>query len=138
MIKIAISFVDGKKYFAEPPVPIDRCNPTPCGPNAQCNNGECICVPEYRGNPYQGCRPECVQNTDCRQTQACYRNKCQDPCVNTCGQNAICNVYNHVPMCSCPVGMSGNAFVVCNIFRGAKNSIYFTYFQWNLAGVLEL
>ena len=96
----------------------DPCNPSPCGPNAQCNNGVCTCLAEYQGDPYLDCRPECVLNTDCPLTQTCLRNKCVDPCIGTCGQNAVCNVYNHVPMCSCPAGMTGNAFVFCNPFRG--------------------
>lgn len=41
------------------------------------------------------------------------RNKCQDPCPGTCGDTAQCNVVNHVPMCTCPVGYIGNAFVQC-------------------------
>lgn len=100
-----------------------------CGPNAECNNGVCTCLPEYRGNPYELCRPECVLNNDCPQNRACVRNKCIDPCIGTCGQNAICNVYNHVPMCSCPNGMSGNAFILCTVSKGAypSNSILINF-----------
>lgn len=110
-------------------VPSDLCNPSPCGPNAECNNGVCTCLPEYRGNPYELCRPECVLNNDCPQNRACVRNKCIDPCIGTCGQNAICNVYNHVPMCSCPNGMSGNAFILCTVSKGAypSNSILINF-----------
>lgn len=91
----------------------DPCNPNPCGPNAQCNNGICTCISEYQGDPYTGCRPECVLNTDCTRTKACIRNKCVDPCPGTCAPNAICDVVNHIPMCSCPFGLIGNAFVEC-------------------------
>lgn len=93
---------------------LDKCNPSPCGSNAQCNNGECSCLPEYQGNPYSGCRPECVLNTDCSRNQACLRNKCRDPCPGACAINADCTVINHVPMCSCPEGMTGNAFSRCS------------------------
>lgn len=41
------------------------------------------------------------------------QNKCKDPCPGTCGQNAQCDVVNHIPMCSCPSGFTGNAFVTC-------------------------
>ena len=104
--------------YPEPPPPRepvrdDPCNPSPCGPNAQCNNGICTCLPEYQGDPYQGCRPECVLNSDCPRDKACIRSKCIDPCPGTCGQDAICEVINHIPMCSCPNGMAGNAFVQC-------------------------
>uniref|UniRef100_A0A6E8W1C0 Dumpy n=1 Tax=Anopheles coluzzii TaxID=1518534 RepID=A0A6E8W1C0_ANOCL len=98
-----------------PPEPVndDPCNPSPCGANAQCQNGICTCLPEYQGDPYRGCRPECVLNSDCARDRACIRSKCVDPCPGTCGQDALCEVINHIPMCRCPDGMAGNAFVQC-------------------------
>jgi hypothetical protein len=109
------------KFLGEPVV-TDPCNPSPCGPNAQCRNGQCSCLPEFQGDPYQGCRPECVQSTDCPRDKACMQRKCRDPCPGTCGQSAVCLVSNHVPMCSCPSGMQGDPFVACrpvpgNLFR---------------------
>lgn len=95
----------------------NSCNPSPCGPNADCNNGICTCIRDYRGDPYTGCRPECVLNNDCPTNQACIRSKCADPCPGTCGQNAQCNIYNHIPICSCPAGNTGNAFVLCSRTR---------------------
>lgn len=95
------------------PVETDPCNPSPCGSNAQCNDGICTCLPEYQGDPYRGCRPECVLNNDCAKNLACIRSKCQDPCPGTCGQNAECSVVNHIPICSCLSGYIGNAFVLC-------------------------
>lgn len=68
---------------------------------------------EYQGDPYMGCRPECVLNNDCAQNKACINRKCKDPCPGICGQNALCNVYNHIPMCQCPEKMTGNAFIEC-------------------------
>lgn len=97
---------------------MDPCATSPCGANAKCIDGACTCLDEYFGDPYAGCRPECILNTDCVLTKACVRNKCVDPCIGTCGQNALCNIYNHVPMCSCPLGMSGNAFVLCSPIQG--------------------
>lgn len=93
--------------------PPDKCNPSPCGPNAICQDGTCTCVNEHFGDPYYGCRPECVLSSDCARDRACVRNKCVDPCKGTCASNAICNVINHVPMCSCTQGMTGNAFYDC-------------------------
>lgn len=98
--------------------PKDPCNPSPCGFNTECRNGICTCIIEYLGDPYIGCNPECVTNTDCPMDKACIRNKCTNPCPGICAINAICNVYNHIPMCSCPDGMSGNAFVECHQFDG--------------------
>lgn len=95
--------------YSEP----DPCNPSPCGANTECNNGVCTCLLEYQGDPYFGCRPECLISTDCPQDKACVRKKCVDPCVNTCGKGAICEVFNRVPMCTCPRGYSGNAFLEC-------------------------
>lgn len=101
------------RFILEPPQKIDPCHPSPCGANAQCNNGVCTCLPEYQGDPYFGCRPECVLSTDCPLDKACLRSKCVDPCRDMCGFEAECNVYNHVAVCSCPSGMTGNAFDQC-------------------------
>lgn len=98
--------------------PPDRCNPSPCGQNARCNDGICTCISEYFGDPYVGCRPECVINTDCSRDKACMLQKCRDPCVGVCGFNAECNVINHLPMCSCPRNMTGNAFISCTALQG--------------------
>ena len=83
-----------------------------------CINNACVCLPDYRGDPYIGCRPECVMNNDCLRNQACIRQKCTDPCINICGLNALCTVVNHIPTCTCPTGMVGNAFVACNSRQG--------------------
>lgn len=101
------------------PIETDPCNPSPCGPNAQCSgDGVCTCLPEYQGDPYVGCRPECVVSADCARDRACMQSKCRDPCPGTCGQSAICDVINHIPMCSCPAGYTGNAFVECRPVPG--------------------
>lgn len=100
-------------WSLEDEIPQDKCNPNPCGPNSVCNDGVCTCSPEFFGDPYSGCRPECVLNSDCARDRACLRSKCVDPCPGTCASNALCNVINHVPMCSCPTGMEGNAFTQC-------------------------
>jgi len=95
------------------------CQPSPCGANAVCREqngaGSCSCLSEYIGNPYEGCRPECVLNTDCAPNRACIRNKCQDPCPGTCGQNADCQVVNHLPSCTCRPGHTGDPFRFCNV-----------------------
>lgn len=101
--------------LAKPIVEYDPCYPNPCGPNALCSNGVCSCIAEYHGDPYKICRPECVLNNECPSDKACIRNKCTDPCPGACGSNALCAVYNHVPMCHCAEGMTGNAFAVCEV-----------------------
>ena len=112
---------------AEQPVefPPEPCNPSPCGANAVCKErngaGSCTCLPEYSGDPYTGCRPECVLNTDCSKARACVRNKCVDPCPGTCGLNAECRVVNHAPSCSCLPGYTGNPLNFCNLPPPSKN-----------------
>lgn len=106
------------EFIAAVIVEKDPCNPSPCGSNAQCSNGICTCLPEYQGDPYSGCRPECVLSTDCPRNRACIRNKCTDPCPGTCGQNAQCDVINHIPMCSCLQNFAGNAFIECRPIPG--------------------
>lgn len=95
------------------------CVPSPCGANAICREtngvGACTCKEDYIGNPYGGCRPECVVNSDCTANRACLGSKCQDPCPGTCGSNAICQVVNHVATCYCQPGYYGNPFVYCNV-----------------------
>lgn len=93
--------------------------PSPCGSNAVCREqngaGACQCLPEYFGNPYEGCRPECIGNSDCPSNRACVRNKCTDPCPGTCGQNADCQVVNHMPSCTCRIGFNGDPYRYCNV-----------------------
>lgn len=110
------------KPIDEPIKTEDPCIPNPCGANAQCNNGICTCLPDYQGDPYNGCRPECLMNSDCAANRACIRNKCIDPCPNTCGTSAICQVLNHIPMCSCPAGLTGNAFINCKLMESKYSS----------------
>lgn len=115
LVSQAIIFINIFFEFSAPkPQYSDPCNPSPCGPSATCNNGICSCIPGYQGDPYRGCRPECVLNEDCARDKACIKNKCINPCIGTCGNNAICEVYNHIPMCHCPPGMTGNAFITCH------------------------
>ena len=107
----------------EPPESSENpCYPSPCGSNAHCRaeNGRaiCECLPDYFGNPYESCRPECVANTDCASNRACIRNKCQDPCPGTCGISAQCDVRNHIPICTCPRGYAGDAFRLCIYIPG--------------------
>lgn len=102
-----------------PPKPVyeSPCSPSPCGPNAVCKEhneaGSCSCIPEYFGNPYEGCHPECIINTDCSYNKACVNNKCRDPCPGSCGTNAVCQVINHNPSCTCIPGYTGDPFRSC-------------------------
>ena len=116
---------------ASPAENILPCSPSPCGANAVCKErngaGSCTCLPDYIGNPYEGCRPECVLNTDCPSNKACVRNKCTDPCPGTCGQNAECHVVNHLPQCTCIPGYTGDPFRYCNIPPERKPSTHLDF-----------
>lgn len=103
-----------------PPIPIENsnpCEPSPCGANAVCRErngaGSCTCLPEYTGNPYESCRPECILSSDCAPALSCMQNKCKDPCPGTCGPNAACYVTNHLPNCECNPGYTGDPFRFC-------------------------
>ena len=104
---------------ATPPTAIEvsqPCLPSPCGPNSECrvvNGGpSCQCLPTYMGSP-PNCRPECTMNSDCPPNQACMRERCRDPCPGSCGMNAQCTILNHVPICACFDGYTGDPFSSC-------------------------
>lgn len=97
------------------------CSPSPCSVHAHCREqngaGACFCDSGYIGDPYQGCRPECILNSDCPSNLACLNSKCKDPCPGTCSQNSLCQVVNHNAMCSCLEGFTGDGYRYCNVQR---------------------
>lgn len=115
LIADSLLFINLKYHHTEPVVQ-NPCNPSPCGPNSQCQtvNGlaVCTCVVGYLGSP-PSCRPECAVSTDCPRSQACTNQKCIDPCVGICGLQAQCQVINHSPICSCPASFTGDPFIRC-------------------------
>lgn len=94
----------------------DPCLPSPCGAFATCRNfrdqASCSCSPGYIGSP-PNCRPECITHQDCISSLACINEKCKDPCLGSCGQNALCSVINHVAICSCLEEYKGDPFTAC-------------------------
>lgn len=95
--------------------------------------GSCVCLPEYFGDPYTGCRPECVINSDCDRTKACLNNKCYDPCPGTCGLNAECRVVNHAPSCTCIVGYTGDPLSACVPIQPSKIILLCMYSDINMS-----
>ena len=137
MVKNYFNIIQKTFYnFLAVPFNISPCTPSPCGFNAICKEqngvGSCICSPDYIGNPYEGCRPECVIDTDCPSALSCIRSKCQDPCPGTCGTNAECRVINHRPACTCIQGYSGNPFQYCTLMReiGTEKFSYAVAIRW--------
>lgn len=114
--------------------PVNPCVPSPCGPYSECrvtlNTYTCTCLPNYQGSPPQ-CRPECVSNSDCSYNLACINMKCKDPCIGSCGLNAECHVYNHIPQCTCLQGYLGNPFVLCNIQQAQRKNNTSYYYNVN-------
>lgn len=100
----------------QPPAPTNPCQPSPCGPNAECqvrgDSPACSCIANYIGVP-PNCRPECTINPECPPHLACMQKKCRDPCVGLCGSNAQCSVVNHHAVCACAEGYTGNPFSTC-------------------------
>jgi len=76
----------------------------------------CSCLPGFLGNP-PTCHPECIVDSDCPMTAACSNQKCRNPCVGTCGINALCNVNNHHPLCRCQPAYTGDPFTRCYEIR---------------------
>lgn len=95
------------------------CVPSPCLPGSVChvygNVAVCDACSNENGYNNPGCRPECLSNSDCGFSRACINQRCLDPCIGTCGQNAICSVVNHNPICSCAPGLDGNPFEHCSV-----------------------
>lgn len=112
------------------------CVPSPCGPNSQCRVvGEreaCSCLPNYIGRP-PNCRPECTINAECPSNRACKSEHCVDPCIGSCGDNAVCSVVKHSPVCTCITGYEGDALTRCTIIPVTckiLHNIYFIFFYF--------
>lgn len=116
-----------------PPVPVNPCVPSPCGPFSQCQDiggiPSCSCLPNYVGSA-PNCRPECSINSDCTSDKACIREKCRDPCPGSCGTNAYCNVINHTPVCTCPTDYTGDPFTSCRLTPTRKDYCWLFHVQW--------
>lgn len=115
-------------YLGEMPR-TNPCEPSPCGPNSQCRIHDekpaCSCLPEMKGIP-PNCRPECIINQDCPSTRSCISGKCIDSCKGACGSNSLCQVINHIPICSCYDGYEGDPYSAC-VLRQGKIFFYFLF-----------
>lgn len=109
---------------------MNPCLNSPCGPNSECrvhdDRAVCSCLASMLGAP-PNCRPECVIHQDCPPNRACQSQKCQDPCVGSCGFNARCDVQNHRPICTCFEGHDGDPYASCT--PRARKYLFMIYFQ---------
>ena len=60
-------------------------------------------------------RPECTEDPDCPQSEACINEHCIDPCLvnNPCAPQAQCITRAHHPVCTCPEGYGGDPYTQC-------------------------
>lgn len=100
---------------------VDGCVHYECGKNSVCvmenRVAECRCPLNgyYVGNPYdhrKGCvQVECITDKDCPSNKACSaQNTCYDPCINGCGNSAVCIAQNHNAVCKCLAGYTGDPY----------------------------
>ena len=106
---------------------MNPCIPSPCGPFSVCKivneNPMCTCLNNYIGLP-PNCRPECLIDSDCPSDKACINEKCKDPCLGSCGLQALCSAINHIAICTCFEGFTGDPFSYCYPEAGNKRKIY--------------
>lgn len=112
----------------------DPCVPSPCGPNSQCrvvgSTPACSCLPNYVGRS-PNCRPECTISPECPGNLACFNEKCLDPCPGSCGSHAHCTVVNHIPLCTCDSGYTGDPFKQCRYVE-PRMLLHFIFFVYKL------
>lgn len=111
------------------------CDSIQCGNNTKCVQqngiGLCQCLPNFIGNAYVGCiratKPDqkCLKHTDCLSTQTCIQNKCINPCPDFCPDNADCKINDHILVCSCKAGYSGDDYHYCTKIE--RDGEFFNY-----------
>lgn len=64
---------------------------------------QCDSAPCRPFNPSGSCTgPHCSSSSVCEDSEVCDGGRCVDGCSNaTCGENAICATFYHVPVCTC-------------------------------------
>ena len=67
----------------------------------------CLCLVETR--------PECTEDPECPDSQACINQRCIDPCIvqNPCARDATCTTRVHHPVCTCAEGYGGDPYTQC-------------------------
>ncbi|KAK0166733.1 hypothetical protein PV327_004222 [Microctonus hyperodae] len=114
------ALVNASGSYYHPRIASGGCSANTCGINAKCSMTDgravCSCLNLHIGDPLIHChRVECQIPEDCPSTQICSNNHCVNACDGVCGINAHCDAKNHVPICSCPPGYSGDPFKSCYI-----------------------
>ncbi len=57
----------------------------------------------------------CTSDYQCAGHLTCKNRECKNPCdYKECASNAYCSSRNHLAICSCKIGFTGNALVECS------------------------
>lgn len=58
---------------------------------------------------------QCTDSNDCPSSKTCFDNQCVDPCslANVCGEFTNCVSSNHIGLCSCQPGYTGDPRLGC-------------------------
>ncbi|XP_047739045.1 uncharacterized protein LOC108675679 isoform X3 [Hyalella azteca] len=108
----------------------------PCGRNTVCGVVDtlpyrtmtCVCLEDHIGNAYEECRLKprdpagCTSDDECGVSEVCRNRQCLDLCsvLKPCAPEAICEVIDKKPKCTCPPGYIGNANVNCYLIPAAE------------------
>lgn len=111
-----LSFIDDIvlfKFLAKQFIHPCTKSPCHCAFNRHINDYSCNCLPNFI-DPLPNCKSECRSNAECPMHMACLNQFCKNPCVDEmCGENAMCKVKMHKPVCECKQNYTGNPFVKC-------------------------
>ncbi len=116
--------------------PVSPCSNSICGENAYCKEqngvGACFCKEDFFGNPYEGCRRECILSSDCPSHLACVNYKCKDICPGSCSVNSECRVVNHNVVCTCIAQYTGDPYNTGCHYQRDERKIWIFFTLWYL------
>lgn len=105
----------------DPCIELTPCNqPSKCQviPSAPVRTMICICPEGYISSGSGSCKQMeltrvvgCISDSECAPERSCINSICRDPC--NCGQNALCRIKEHKPVCTCEQGFDGNPEIGC-------------------------
>lgn len=67
------------------------------------------------------------ETRDCPGSRICRDYRCVDVCEGQCGSGASCTPRNHIPVCTCPPGYTGDALTSCRPFDPRKSANNYLY-----------
>lgn len=101
-----------------------------CGKNAECipisHEATCKCPKRTKEDHNHNCiSVECLDSNDCLENKTCLNSTCINPCEipNICGEKAFCSPSNHVGICICEPGTTGDPHLGCFPFQYCSEEI---------------